>query len=142
MQQAEFARVRVVLERDDLPGPELWLVVERSLAQEPKVKHYLSNAAAETPLLRLVQVGHTRWPVEDCFLQGKQEVGLDAYEVRGWLGWHHHMTLVTLALWFLKLETQRLGEKSGGRDHAARRTPAVASAAGARAATGSPATGP
>lgn len=118
-QQAEFARLRVVVERDDLPGPELWLVVERSLDQEPKVKYYLSNAAPETPLLKLVQVGHTRWPVEDCFLQGKQELGLDAYEVRGWLGWHHHMTLVMLAMWFLKLETQRLGKKSGGRDHAA-----------------------
>ena len=46
-------------------------------------------------------------------------LGLDAYEVRGWLGWQHHMTLVMLAMWFLKLETQRLGKKSGGRDHAA-----------------------
>jgi SRSO17 transposase len=118
-QQAEFARVRVVGERDDLPGPELWLLVERSLDQEPKVKYYLSNAAVATPLLEMVQVGHTRWPVEDCFLQGKQELGLDAYEVRGWLGWHHHLTLVMLAMWFLKLETQRLGKKSGGRDHAA-----------------------
>jgi SRSO17 transposase len=118
-QQAEFARVRVVAERDDLPGPDLWLVVERSLEQEPTVKYYLSNAPAETPLLTLVRVGHTRWPVEDCFLQGKQELGLDAYEVRGWLGWHHHMTLVMLAMWFLKLETRRLGEKSGRRDHAA-----------------------
>src|SRR6185503_8945712 len=71
VQYAEFARVRVVVERDDLPGPELWLVIERSLDQEPKVKYYLSNAATETPLLVMAQVGHTRWPVEDCFLQGK-----------------------------------------------------------------------
>ena len=118
-QQAEFARVRVVVERDDLPGPELWLVVERSLEQERKIKYYLSNAAPAVPLLTLARVGHTRWPVEDCFLQGKQEVGLDAYEVRSWLGWHHHMTLVMLALWFLKLETQRLGGKSGRRHHVA-----------------------
>ena len=118
-QEAEFARLRVVVERDDLPGPEVWLLVERSLDQEAKIKYYLSNAATEVPLLKMVQVGHTRWPVEDCFLQGKQELGLDAYEVRGWLGWHHHMTLVMLAMWFLKLETQRLGGKSGGRDHAA-----------------------
>lgn len=118
-QHAEFARVRVVVERDDLPGPELWMMVERSLAQEPKIKYYLSNAALDVPLLTMAQVGHTRWPVEDCFLQGKQEVGLDAYEVRRWLGWHHHMTLVMLALWFLKLETQRLGKKSGRRNHAA-----------------------
>jgi SRSO17 transposase len=118
-QTAEFARLRVVVEREDLPGPEVWLLVERSLDQEPKIKYYLSNAAPEVPLLTMVQVGHTRWPVEDCFLQGKQELGLDAYEVRGWLGWHHHMTLVMLAMWFLKLETQRLGKKNGGRDHAA-----------------------
>jgi len=118
-QEAEFARLRVVAERDDLPGPEMWLVVERSLDQEPTIKYYLSNATPEVPLLQLVQVGHTRWPVEDCFLQGKQEVGLDDYEVRSWLGWHHHMTLVMLALWFLKLETQRLGEKSGRRYHVA-----------------------
>jgi len=57
--------------------------------------------------------------VEDCFLQGKQEVGLDAYEVRSWLGWHHHMTLVMLTLWFLKMEARRLGEKSGRRHHVA-----------------------
>jgi len=107
------------VERDDLPGPERWLVVERRLEQEPKIKYYLSNAAPETPLLRLAQVGHTRWPVEDCFWQGKQELGLDAYEVGGWLGWHHHRTLVMLAMWFLKLETQPVGKKSGGRDHAA-----------------------
>jgi SRSO17 transposase len=118
-QQAEFARLRVVAERDDLPGPELWLVVERGLDQEAKVKYYLSNAEAKVPLLTLAQVGHTRWPVEDCFLQGKQEVGLDAYEVRSWLGWHHHLTLVMLALWFLKLEAQRLGGKSGRRHHVA-----------------------
>jgi len=118
-QQAEFARLRVIVERDDLPGPELWLVVERGLDQEAKVKYYLSNATVKVPLLTLAQVGHARWPVEDCFLQGKQEVGLDAYEVRSWLGWHHHMTLVMLALWFLKLEAQRLGEKSRRRHHVA-----------------------
>jgi SRSO17 transposase len=118
-QDAEFVRLRVVVERDDLPGPELWLLVERSLDQEAKVKYYLSNAAPDVPLLSLAQVGHTRWPVEDCFLQGKQEVGLDAYEVRGWLGWHHHLTLVMMALWFLKLETRRLGEKSSRRHHVA-----------------------
>jgi SRSO17 transposase len=77
-QYAAFARLRVVVERDDLPGPEWWLVVERSLDQEAKSKYDLSHAAPEVPLRTRVQVGHTRWPVEDGFLQGKQEVGLDA----------------------------------------------------------------
>jgi SRSO17 transposase len=112
-QQAHFARVHIVAERDDLPGPELWLVIERSCDQSPYIKYYVSNAAPGCPLLEMVQAGHNRWPVEDCFLRGKQEVGLDDYEVRGWRGWHHHMTLVMLALWFLVLQKRRLGEKSG-----------------------------
>ena len=114
-QQAEFARVRFVVERDDLPGPELWLVFERRREQQTPVKYYLSNAERRCPLLTLVQVGHSRWTVEDCFLRGKQEVGLDDYEVRGWRGWHHHMTLSLLALWFLVLEQRRLGKKNGDR---------------------------
>ncbi|MFC4089301.1 hypothetical protein ACFOYX_10620, partial [Micromonospora sp. GCM10011541] len=29
---------------------------------------------------------------------GKGQVGLDHYQVRGWTGWHRHVTLVVLAL--------------------------------------------
>jgi len=42
---------------------------------------------------------------------GKGEVGLGHYEVRSWVGWHHHMTLSLLALWFLLLEKGRLEKK-------------------------------
>jgi SRSO17 transposase len=118
-QYAHFARVRVVVERDDLPGPELWLLLERSCYQEPEVKYYLSNAAKDCPLLTLVRAAHTRWPIEDCFLRGKDELGLGDYEVQGWRGWHHHQTLVLLALWFLVLQQRRLGKKNHDRDDAA-----------------------
>jgi SRSO17 transposase len=110
-QWAEFARVRFVVERDDLPGPELWLLLERSCDQQSPLKYYLSNAAADCPLPEMIRAAHSRWTVEDCFLRGKDEVGLDEYEVRGWRGWHHHMTLVFMAMWFLVLESQRLGKK-------------------------------
>ena len=49
-----------------------------------------------------------RW--EASFKEGKAEVGLGQYEVRGWVGWHHHMTL--LALWFLGLERDEQAEKT------------------------------
>jgi SRSO17 transposase len=111
-QWAEFARVRFVVERDDVPGPELWLLLERSCDQQSPLKYYLSNAAANCPLAEMIRAAHSRWTVEDCFLRGKDEVGLDEYEVRGWRGWHHHMTLVFLAMWFLVLESQRLGKKN------------------------------
>jgi SRSO17 transposase len=119
VQVAHFARVRVVAERDDLPGPDLWLVIERGCNQQPHVKYYLCNAAEDCPLLEMARAGHTRWAVEDGFLRGKEEVGLGDYEVLGWRGWHHHQTLSLLALWFLLLEKRRLGEKSGSGDDAA-----------------------
>jgi SRSO17 transposase len=119
VQYAEFARVRVVVERDDLPGPELWLVLERGCNQEPYVKYYLSNAENSCSLKTLAWAGHQRWPVEDCFLRGKDELGLGDYEVQGWRGWHHHQTLVMLALWFLTLQQRRLGKKKRGGDDAA-----------------------
>ncbi len=112
VQVAHFAAIRFVAERDDLPGPELWLVIERSCDQAPYVKYYLSNARPDCPLLELARAAHNRWPIEDCFLRGEQEVGLDDYEVRGWRGFHHHMTLVMLAMWFLVLQSRRLGGKN------------------------------
>ena len=42
-----------------------------------------------------------RWSIECCFEAGKQETGLDEYEVRSWPGWHRHVTLSMLALAFL-----------------------------------------
>lgn len=118
-QHSHFARVRFYPERDDLPGPELWLLIERSCEQQPYVKYYLSNAAADCPLLALAEAGHRRYPIEECFLRGKDELGLGDYEVQGWRGWHHHQTLVMLAMWFLVLQQRRLGKKKRGRDDAA-----------------------
>ena len=103
--------------RDGLPGPEGWLVVRRTLPTEgepPVYKYYLSNAPAETPAAALVRVSGLRWPIEACFTEGKGEVGLDHYEVRTWRGWHHHLTLVILAHFFLMRLVLRLNRREGG----------------------------
>lgn len=99
-QLAEFAFVRVVAVRDELPGPEVTLVLRRSLT-DGELKTYLCNAPASIPPQRLVRTSGMRWPIESCFEVGKQELGLGDYEVRSWRGWHHHMTLVLLAMAFL-----------------------------------------
>src|SRR5713101_2413334 len=39
--------------------------------------------------------------------RGKGEAGMDAYQVRTWQGWHHHMVLSLIAVWFLICETHR-----------------------------------
>lgn len=79
----------------------------------------LSNAAPEVPLVEVITAHGERHRVEEMFEQGNGEVGLDHYEVRSWQGWHHHMTLALVALWFLVLERRRLGEKKTSRDRAA-----------------------
>ncbi len=115
---AEFVAVRVVMVQDRLPGPAGWLLVRRTLPEadeEPVYKYYLSNAPADLPLATLVWVSGMRWPIEACFTEGKSEVGLDHYELRSWRGWHHHMTLVILAHFFLVRLQQRLNRREGGR---------------------------
>lgn len=97
---AEFAFQRVVAVRDGLPGPEVWLILRRSLS-DGELKTFLSNAPADLALPRLARTSGMRWPIETCFAVGKQVLGMGDYEVRSWRGWHHHMTLVILALGFL-----------------------------------------
>ncbi|HUI90123.1 MAG TPA: IS701 family transposase [Anaerolineales bacterium] len=97
----EFAFLRVVESRNNLPASELWLVLRRNLADRSKVKYYFSNAPADIALGELVRLSGLRWPIESMFEEAKGEVGFDHYEMRSWLGWHHHMFLVALAHHFL-----------------------------------------
>ncbi len=59
---------------------------------------YNPNQAGFT---ELVHVAGARWPIEECFGSGKNEVGLDNYQVRTWDAWHRHITLSMLAHTFL-----------------------------------------
>jgi len=100
-------------------GPLERLVVVRAVDGEPRTWYTLSNAAAQESLERVAWVQGRRHGVEEALESAKGEVGLGHYEVRNWEGWHHHMTLSLLALWFLALEKGRLGEKNPGVDGAA-----------------------
>jgi SRSO17 transposase len=108
---ADFAYLRVVALRYDLPGPDVWLILRRDCTTE-ELKAYLSNAHALTPLSTFVWLSAMRWPVETCFEEGKQEIGLGDYQTRTWTGWHHHMTLCILAHFFLVRLRLRLKDKA------------------------------
>jgi SRSO17 transposase len=95
-------------------GPRERVVVIRTVDGVSQTWYTLSNACAEVPLARLVGVQGQRHGVEELLQAGKGEVGLGQYEVRSWVGWHHHMTLSFLALWFLILEKGRLRKKNPG----------------------------
>jgi len=97
----DFAFLRVAESRGGLPGPDLWLVIRRNVDNPTELKFYFSNAPVDIPLLELVRLSGLRWPIEIIFEEGKGEIGFDHYETRSWLGWHHHMVLVSLAHHFL-----------------------------------------
>jgi SRSO17 transposase len=56
---------------------------------------------ADTPLHRLAEVAHSRWPIEQFYEDAKGACGLDHYQGRRWDGLHRHLALVMLAYSFL-----------------------------------------
>lgn len=97
----DFICLRVIEVRDSLPGQELWLVMRRNLDDPTEIKYYFSNAPVTIDPPELVRISGMRWPVEIIFRTGKVEVGFDHYELRSWMGWHHHMLFAFLAHHFL-----------------------------------------
>lgn len=95
-------------------GPEETLVALRILDESgaEKIDYYLSNASEGTPLEEFARVAKAEHRIEECLQRGKSEAGLGHYEVRTWVGWHHHQTLSLIASWFLVLEASR-GKKIG-----------------------------
>ena len=77
-----------------------WLVVRRCLDDPNELAYYLVWAPAETSLPTMVQAIGARWRIEEDLQAGKA-LGLDHYEVRSYVGWYRHITLVLLAAAFL-----------------------------------------
>jgi SRSO17 transposase len=112
----DFARHRVTLCKDGLPERTVWLVIKRTRGPEPAYAYAISNAPASPPFRTLVWLSGIRWAVEQCFEEGKTELGMAHDEVRKYAGWQHHMLLTMLAHFFLWHLKGRLGEKSASAD--------------------------
>jgi SRSO17 transposase len=90
--------------------PVRWLLVEwpkHTADQAEPVKYRLSNLPETTPLVELVRLGKLRWRIEQDYRELKGALGLDHFEGRSFGGWHHHVSLVSVAHGFLTLERQR-----------------------------------
>ena len=108
----EFTRRQVILSADGLPGKTVWLLIRRTIGDDPEYSYFISNASGSTRLATLVWLSGLRWAIEQCFEELKTELGMDHYEVRKFLGWHRHMLTCMMAhffLWHLKI---RLGKKA------------------------------
>jgi SRSO17 transposase len=146
--QVDFAALRVQVadgpaRRDGrhLPGQTAWLVCERR--PDGERKYYLANHPDDTSVETLAAHIKARWVCEQAHQQMKEELGLDHFEGRSWVGLHHHVLLTMMALCFLqylRLEGFRRGEKSGNglRRRLRRRSDPAGAAAGALAPGGPP----
>jgi len=107
---ADVACMRVVASRDGLPGPEVWLVIRHDVLSG-EWKYFLSNAPVETHQAQFAWLSAARWPVEKSIEDCKDELKMNQYAMRSWLGWYHHMTLIMIAHLFLVTLQQYLGEQ-------------------------------
>jgi SRSO17 transposase len=104
---SRFAFVRVIAARpitDGHPPREEWLILEWPEGHDKPSDYWISNLPAATEPERLARLARLRWMIELDYKQLKGELGLDHYEGRSYLGFHHHCTLVTAAHGFLTLE--------------------------------------
>jgi SRSO17 transposase len=98
----EWACIELAAPKVD--GWQHWLLVRQSLEEgaKPAGRAYvLVFAPVGTMLQETAEAYGARWIIEQCFEEGKGEVGLDEYEIRSWHGWYRHVTLSMLALAFL-----------------------------------------
>jgi SRSO17 transposase len=77
-----------------------WLLLRRCLDDPQELAYYLLWAPLHTPLCIMVYAVGARWRIEED-LEATKDLGLDQYEVRSYVGWYRHITLVLLAYAFL-----------------------------------------
>jgi len=70
-------------------------------SEDGVIRFSVSNAPEDTPVAELCKASLMRWPIEQCFNEAKDELGMDHYEFRSWTAWHRHMLLVFIASSFL-----------------------------------------
>lgn len=90
-------------------GPTETLFVTRELQADGSYKHdyYLSNDTTSASNEEFARVAKAEHCIENAIKRGKSQAGLGDYQVRNWIGWHHHQILSLIAVWFLNGTTRR-----------------------------------
>jgi hypothetical protein len=76
------------------------LLIRRNLADPQEKAYYFVSGSSGTTLPQMVTASGARWHIEEDFATAK-DLGLDHYQVRSFVAWYRHITLVMLAHAFL-----------------------------------------
>jgi SRSO17 transposase len=104
-------------QHDGMPSLPQYLIVARNVLDPTEIKFFISNVlpSADTPLQWLLRVAFSRYPIEQCFRQAKDDLGMDHFEVRGWQAIHRHFYISQLSLLFCSRVQQELQTKKNNR---------------------------
>lgn len=110
--RGEFIHQRVYVWDGKEEQARCWhLLAWRPDENSSEIKYVLSNAPADIPLLDLARMAASRFWVERALQDAKGAAGMGEYQMRGWMGWHHHMAMVMLAMIFMLRERVLLAEE-------------------------------
>jgi SRSO17 transposase len=93
----EYDWARIPLRSAWRAGRGHWLLARRSISDPTEIAYYLCYGPRRSTLLDLAWIAGSRWRIEECFQQAKNEAGLDHYQARAWRAWYAHITLSMLA---------------------------------------------
>jgi SRSO17 transposase len=103
--ESDWARVPV--QTRPRPGRGHWLLARRSISDPADIAYYACYGPRRATVADLAWTAGSRWRIEECFQQAKNEAGLDHYQVRSWRAWYAHITLSMLALAWLAASKPR-----------------------------------
>lgn len=93
----EYDWARVPIRIGWRAGRGHWLLARRSITKPTEIAYYVCYGPRRSGLHDLAWIAGSRWRIEECFQQAKNEAGLDEYQVRSWRAWYAHITLAMLA---------------------------------------------
>lgn len=87
--------------------PPCWRVVDWPAGQADPYHVYVAWLRQPPAKGRALRWSRGRWPMEQYFQRGKEDLGLDHYEGRSWRGFHHHLTMSAIAYLFVVVDYLR-----------------------------------
>ena len=84
-----------------------WLVADWPQGQADPYHVYVAWLRQPPAKGRTLRLSRGRWPIEQYFQRGKDDLGLDHYEGRSWRGFHHHLTMSAIAYLFVVVDYLR-----------------------------------
>lgn len=97
-------------------GRAHWALARRSVSDPSEIAYYVCYGPRRSTLADLARVAGSRWRIEECFQQAKNEAGLDHYQARTYRAWYAHVTLSMLALAWLTVVKAQATKGAAGSD--------------------------